>query len=145
MQDTLFRINHGEVRIGGETFLGHFCNFVVMFNASPTAFFVAADDQFNGTVRHNAFVLQCLQRVQTNYRRGLVVHCAAPPNFRTRYTAVGDIIVDYTAEGRVFPTAACWYNVKVGKDGKIFPLAEHNFTDIVVVVVRFKAHFFRKG
>ena len=47
MINTLFRVNDGEIGVGGKPFLGHLRHFIIMFDTFPTAFFIATDDQFN--------------------------------------------------------------------------------------------------
>ena len=46
MQNTIFCINNGEIRVGRETLVGHFRDFVVVLDTFPTALLVASDNQF---------------------------------------------------------------------------------------------------
>ena len=94
LQDALFRIDDGEVRIGREARLGHVRDFVVVLDAAPAALFVAADDELDLLARDEALILERLQGIECADRRALVVRRTAAPDL-----AVGDL----AAEGIVRP------------------------------------------
>ena len=136
LQDALFRIDDGEVRIGREARLGHVRDFVVVLDAAPAALFVAADDELDLLARDEALILERLQGIECADRRSLVVRRAAAPDL-----AVGDL----AAEGIVRPALPRGDDIEVAEDGKLLPFAEDDFAHIIIVVMRFKAHARRKG
>ena len=73
--------------------------------------------------------------------RAFVVHRAAPPDFHSADAAVGNFVVDFSAERRMRPAVARRYYVEVRENGEGLSFAEDHFADIVVVIVRFKSHF----
>ena len=142
MQDTFLCVNGREISVGRKAVFGHGSHFLVMFDAFPATFFVTANDELYFALGKDTFVLQCFQTIQTNDGRGFIVHSAATPNFHTFHTAVGNVVIDDTAKGRIFPTVAGRHDVEVREDSEILSFSENDFSNVIVVIMRFETHFF---
>ena len=119
--------------------------FVVMIEASPAALLVAADDELDFALRPEALVFQSFEAPERRHGGTLVVHGAAPPDLDARNAARGKFVVDGRAERRESPSAARGHHVEMRENGKFFALSEDHFSDVIIVVVRFKTHFGGEG
>ena len=140
MKDSFFRIDGGEIRVGREAFLGHFCHLIIVVDTGPAALLVTAYDQLYFAAGLEAFVFQRFKAIEHGYCGPLVVHGAAAPDFDTGHAAFRGIVVDYGAEGRKSPTAAGGNDVEVCENCKLLPFSENNLSDVVIVIVRLKPH-----
>ena len=136
VQNTLFRIDDGKIRVGGKARIRHVRAFFVVLDARPAALFVAAEDEFDLFTGRKTFVFERFQTVQADRGGAFVVHSAPPVQFA---------LPDLPAEGRMRPPAACGHHVKVAQHGDLFPFAEYDFARKIIVIVRFKAHGLRVG
>ena len=104
MQDSLFRIDHGEVRVVRKTFVGHMRDFIVMLDALPTAFFVESQNKFDFFLGNETFVFEFFERKESGNGGTLVVHGAPSPD---------SAVFDESAEGRLRPAASRRHDVEV--------------------------------
>ena len=136
LQDPLFRIDDGEFRIGRKSVAGEPCDLIIVFDTAPSVLLVAPDDEFDRPLRHETLVLERFQGEERTNGRSLVVRRTAPPDLPVR---------NFAAEGIVRPAVPCGNDVEMTEDGKIFPSPVRDFADIILIVLRFEPHLFRKG
>ena len=135
LQNTLFRIDDGEIRIGRKPVLGHMRDFVVMLDASPTALLVAADDELDLFLGDKALVFERLHGVKRADGGAFVVRRAATPDLAFR---------DLAAEGIVRPAFPCGDDVEMAKHRELLSFSEDDFPDVIVVIRDLKAHLLGK-
>ena len=136
VQDAFFGIDDREIAVGGESLLGHGCHFVVVLNARPAVFFIAADDEFDLPFGGETFIFERLERIQHAHDGAFVVDRAPAPDLSVR---------DFSAERIFRPAVSGGDDVEMRQNRELRPVAEDDFAAVIVVIVRLEPKRPRKG
>ena len=136
LQDPLFAVYQGIVRIRGKGQIRQLFHLGVMVHAAPAALLVAAQQHPDPPAEFGAAVLHRGQGKQGGYRRALIVHHAP---------AIDAAVLDKAFIGREAPAVAGGHHIQVGQHAQLlFPFPGLRIAHIAIQILGGQAQLFRQ-